>query len=388
MTNTKWLSALLAGTALTVASTAAMADTSLVTMTRNAAGEGVTFKIAPTADMPASAAEVTVAGEVRALLTSAKATVVADDTFGLSDGDRQNDLGTRARIFIKGKTETSVGVVGANLRVQDSNGSAAKIDEYTGYWEFAPGMTLTAGKAGSISSVDYGADANGTGGVWAGVGAGLTNPSVEQVNVSLATGPITMAFGVEDNTSASQFDSDDGEDVSKSNPGIAGTMNFSSGDFGAQIAGRTQSFDTEAGTTTQADSGYMIGGGLGYSAGAFGLEIGAATGRGLSADYVSGAGDLVDAGADLTDDKFMAASILGTFSMTETTSVELWYGQGKVSNLEAGTKDAKVSGYGAGVFWNPVSQLRLGVGGDMTTVKIDTVEVDVSQVGVGAWFKF
>ena len=139
MTNTKWLSALLAGTALTVASTAAMADTSLITMTRNAAGEGVTFYISPTADMPASATEVTIEGELRGLLTSTKA-----------DGsDRDTDLGTRARVVVKGKTDTSVGTVGAYVRFNQSDFSTD--DNYVdankayGYWEFSPGVTLTVG---------------------------------------------------------------------------------------------------------------------------------------------------------------------------------------------------------------------------------------------------
>jgi hypothetical protein len=398
MTNSKWLSALLAGTALTVASTAAFADTSFLTMTRNAAGEGVTFKVSPTADMPAATTEVTVAGEVRALLRSSKTINVAAGATGLafSEGDRDNDIATRARIFVRGKTETAVGAVGAKFRVEASDGGSASINQYTGYWEFAPGITLTAGKTDSISSVVYGADWNGTGGVWNGVGAGLTNAAVEQVNISFATGPVTFAIGLEDNTSANQFAASDtgtGADF-EVNPGIAASMNFSSGDFGAQVAGRTQSFDSTP--ALEGDSGYMIGGGLGYSSGAFGLQVGAATGRGLANDYIAGTSDILGAvtdsaaatNLDLTDDKFSAASVLGTFSLTETTSIEAWYGMGEISDIGTSALSYKVSGYGGGLFWNPVSQLRLGVGGDIATVKHNGTSTDGSRFGVGAWFKF
>jgi hypothetical protein len=358
MTNTKWLSALLAGTALTVASTAAFADTSLITMKRNLAGEGVTFSISPTADMPAAATEITVAGEVRAILSNFKA-----------DGsDSVSDLSTRARLFVRGKTETAVGVVGAKLRVQDSGSQNATINQYTGYWEFAPGLTLTAGRTDSIAAVQYGADWNATGGTWFGEGAALTNSSFQQVNVAFSSGPVAMTLGLEDSAV--------GPDLA-----VAASTTFSAGDFGAQLAGKSANVaDGSAG-----DTAYAIGGGLGYSAGAFGLQFGAVTGRGLAGEYSYVA---VPTGTDLTDDKFNAMSVLGTFSMTETTSLEAWYGTGTIKDFGTGTDDAKVSGYGAGVFWNPVSQLRLGASVDTATREVAGVEADATQVGVGAWFKF
>ena len=93
-------------------------------------------------------------------------------------------------------------------------------------------------------------------------------------------------------------------------------------------------------------------------------------------------------------DKFTAASVLGSFSLTETTSVEAWYGMSTISDAGATTIDAKVTGYGAGLFWNPVSQLRLGVGAGSTNYSAATTAnstpplVDNTTVGVGAWFKF
>jgi hypothetical protein len=371
MTNTKWLSALLAGTALTVASTAAMADTSLLTMTRNAAGEGVTFKISPSADMPAASTEVTVQGELRALLTSTKA-----------DGsDRVNGLGTRARVIVKGKTDTSVGTVGAYVRFNQSNfssdGSHDAAAEDTGanfvdankaygYWEFTPGVTLTVGRNDSIAAVVHGADWNGTQNFSAD-GAGLTNSSFNQASVALTSGPVGLTVGVEHSLV--------GEDL-----GVAASTNFSAGDFSAQLAGKTAK--TDATDIAAGDSAYALGGGIGFASSGFSVSVGAVTGTGLASEY-----SYASTG-DTTDDKFTAMSILGTFAMTESTSIEAWYGTSTVKDIAATTDDRKISGYGAGVFWNPASQIRLGAGAGTQTVETAAGETDSTTVGVGAWFKF
>ena len=105
MTNTKWLSALLAGTALTVASTAAMADSTFLTMTRNAAAQGVTFSVAPTADMPAAATSVTISGAVGQWVESI---------------DSETNFQTEADIYFAASTDTAIGKVsvGANVNLE------------------------------------------------------------------------------------------------------------------------------------------------------------------------------------------------------------------------------------------------------------------------------
>ena len=126
----------------------------------------------------------------------------------------------------------------------------------------------------------------------------------------------------------------------------------------------------------------LIGGGVGFSSNGFSVSVGAATGTGLASEYSYAAS------GDTTDDEFTAMSILGTFSMTETTSIEAWYGTTTVKDIAATPPDRKVSGYGAGVFWNPVSQLRLGAGAGSRTLAAAGVETDTTVAGVGAWFKF
>jgi hypothetical protein len=370
MTNTKWLSALLAGTALSVASTAALADTTFVTMKRNAAAEGVTFAVSPTADMPAPATEVTITGEVRSILSTAKAT----------GADRDTGINNRARIFFNAKSDTSVGTVGAYMRLQDSTGASAEINKYYGYWEFAPNMQFTAGNSDSVSAVIYGADWNSNGGIFAGTGVGLTNPGVDQMNVKLDYGPVKFTVGVEENTSSKQSNTG----VSTSDmPGVAASLEFSAGDFGAQVAGRTQSFDS---TGANGNGGYMVGGGVGYAAGPLNVSVGLAKGRGLVADYVNGGSDFVTAGLDLTDDEFTAGSILASFSLTESTTLEAWYGMADIKNIGGSTIDPSISGFGAGVFYSPVKQLTLGLGADYG--KEDVTNIKVTSVALGAWFKF
>ena len=156
---------------------------------------------------------------------------------------------------------------------------------------------------------------------------------------------------------------------------VAASAIFTAGDFSAQLAGKSANVDTAG-----VGNAYAIGGGLGYSAGMFSLNVGAVTGRGLAVEYST-----VDV-SGTEDDDFTGMSVLATFNMTENTSLEAWYGTGTVKDVGASTLDGKVSAYGAGVFWNPVSQLRLGASADVGTLDDGSDEVDYTAVGVGAWF--
>ncbi|MDP4823508.1 MAG: hypothetical protein NWR47_06120 [Aestuariivirgaceae bacterium] len=363
MNNTKWLRrALLGGAGLCLMASAAQAE--------------YTLNLSPVADMPAPTTEVTISGNVRGLITSQKTT----------GDDWETDLSSRLRLYIKGKTETAIGEVGVYSRLQAVSGGEVDASSYYGYWKISPSVTFTAGHNDTIAAVIYGADWNGTGGVWNSGAVVLTDPLVNFVSLGFGSGPITATVGVETNRSANAASD---ETLEGDMPAIAGSLNLRQGDLSAQVSTRFQGSDG----TPEGENSYMVGGGIGYSAGIAALELGAATGKGMAKDFTTF--DLSN--LDALGTEFTALNALLTLRMSETTRIETFAGYGKLS-LSSGLEDAgnpeKMVGVGSGVFWPPVSQLTLGAGASWAKTNFDTDEgLDVKSsktttAGVGAWFSF
>lgn len=388
MTNTKWLSALLAGTALTVASTAAMADSSFLTLSRNAAGQGMTFSVAPTADMPASATEVTLSGEVRSLIK----------TTSTDGSDSSSDVSARGRVKAKGVTQTAVGEVGGSLRI-----GAGAVEDYTGYWKISDMLTLSGGKSDSLAAVGYSADWNATGGVWNGNAAGLTNPGVSFARLTMTSGPVTAAVGIETNTTGANGNYDTSTYnsnftvtsyiTSSNSPSIAGSLSYDGGAVTGQIVARAQSGHSSSDNEGSSISAHMLGAGVGFTSGMFTIEAAAVTGDGMAYDftYLSNPGNDV---SSYSEASFSAASVMAVMNVNETTRIEAFTGMAKVdsddfADLDNDEVNTKITGYGAGLFYSPVSQLTLGLGASHTEkTKNGGDQTGSSTAGVGALFKF
>jgi len=349
MTNSKWLSALLAGTALTVASTAALADTSLITMKRNLAGEGVTFSISPTADMPAAATEVSVSGEVRGRAVYSK----------VKGADPTTDFNSRARVFIKGKTETAVGTVGAYVRLEQSNAGTVDANKHYGYWQMTPDWQLLVGRTDSIAAIEAGIDWNFNGSLVGNVG-GPTNQTSTQARLTFGSGPFTWAVAVQDAVPGVATTSG-GSDY-----GVGTALKFAAGS-GIDFLLTAYSEQDSVGT----DSDYYVGAGANFALGSFATAtVAAGMGEGIvGASYLT----------VLRDEAFSNASVGLTFGVSETTSLELGYGY---TDADVAGKASDIT---AALLWSPVGQLTLGAG-------IGYEDADVAgkttSAGLGAWFKF
>jgi len=391
MTNTKWLSALLAGTALVAVGTAAKADelstlkaqlealqaqvasmqaapalptgASLLTV-KYTAGEGATFSVAPTADMPAPATEVTLSGEVRSLVSHYNWDAETTNSYHTDSSEAATDVATRARVKVNAKTATSVGEVGVYARLQAKNGGTASINDYYGYWAISDSLKLTSGHSDTIAAVQGGADWNATGGVWDGSGAGLTDPGVEFAKLTMTSGPITADVAVE-----SSLDSSD-------SPAVAGSVVFGAMEgLSLQVAARSEK--------DGGDDNTMVGGSANFSMDRVTVSLGAATGNGGSGSWTY----LTHDSSSGLDDDWTAYSGLVTVALTEDVRVEAYAGKA-VNDSESDLAYDDITGYGAGVFWSPVKQLTLGVGADTYTATQDGYDYDNTNVGVGAWFKF
>ena len=324
MTNTKWLSALLAGTALTVASTAAMADSSFLTMSRNAAGQGVTFSVAPTADMPAAATSVTISGAVGQWIES------------IDNGNTETEFQTEADLTFSASTDTAIGNVSvtANANLESSTWSS-----YVGSLEFAPGATISGGFGGV-----YKADAYTAAGTFNATGVGDAAGSREHLAVAFASGPVN--FG------AMVFQGSDGYNA-------IGAM--IGGDFGgANIKGVVQADEQDD---------FLAGIQASFAIDMFSLAVAANSGKG---NPVGGTRDTdVNSGENWT-------SMTATASIAPMEGWKLAASYGTEDNTDDNNED---SSYTFSASWAPVAQYEV-------IAAYNEHDDGDQTLGVGVWFKF
>lgn len=344
MTNTKWLSALLAGTALTVASTAAMAETSL-------------YFVSPVADMPASATQVSVSGELRAVAFAYK----GREGDGIDADETYSNLGTRARVNFSGSTETSVGTVGAFIRLQNVNGNETSdtttMNTGYGYWQASPEWQLLVGRTDSIGAIAAGTDWNLNSTLYSYYG-GPTNTTNAQVRGTYTTGPLSWAVAVED-TNSENFTDSNGEDLA-----FGTSLTYTAG-TGVDVTFSGIMQDDGSDKTD-----YFVGAGVNTSFNGVGVTAAIGAGNGYSnGTYLSIGGD----------EAYTVASLGMTFAVSEATSVEvaLAYADDEDNNT--------VTDIGAAVLWSPAKQLTLGAGVGYSNW--DAYQNETSG-GIGAWFKF
>jgi hypothetical protein len=370
---------------------------------------GFTLSILPTADV-APAAEVSVSGEIR--------TAIIYTDINTPDFNDNADLAVRGRIFIKGKADTAVGEVGGYFRLEASGGGNfndysenTKMNKAYGWWKFAPDWELMAGYNDNTGALQVGWDwVAATGPVRS---FGPSNPNNEQMRLTYASGPLSFAISVEDSDAGTTFDvttalalvpntagtafittnaqnlvstrQADRSDI----PAVEGYVMYSSDAFTGQIVGMYQQDD-------MGDSDdWAVGGGATIGLGEmFQLTAGGVVGQGTN-QYANNISPLT------VDEDFWAASLGLLANITEDTRIEL--GVGYEDYNEAGT----ALGVGGGIYWDPVSQVTLGVGatyvdfqdvqnvvvgtrnnGQPAAVFVDEQDADSLQVFFGTWLRF
>ncbi|MGE0008930.1 MAG: hypothetical protein AB7S92_25550 [Parvibaculaceae bacterium] len=375
---------------------------------------GFTLSVMPTADA-APVAEVSVSGEIRTALIYEN---LDDDSF--DDDEDHLDLNVRGRIFIRGKADTAVGEVGGYFRLEAQGGGfftsndydqTTTMDKAYGWWKFAPAWELMAGVNDATASLQVGWDWNAATGPVASFGPSQ-DTSNEQMRLTYASGPLSFAIALEDPDNISPSSSivstwndadqdqtidagevtyavSDADSIDKSDiPNIQAYLMYSSDAFTAQLVGLYQ--DDDFGSDD-----WAIGGGANIGlAQSFILTVGAVVGEGTSL-YTNNIGPLT------TDDEFWAGSVGLIVNISEDTRLE----------LGAGIEDYDVAGealgFGGGIYWDPVSQLTLGVGAtyvefsdrhefvagldseDVPVVDlVDDDDADQLQVFFGTWFRF
>jgi hypothetical protein len=323
--------------------------------------------ILPTADVPASTV-IQWSGFVRSALFYGETDY---ELAGYPDYD-SIDIYTRGEIKVVGTTDTAVGEVGALMKLRaDFEGlgnASVSSPEAWGWWKMTPELTLGAGYTGSLANIGYGYD--GACNCYFSDSAPVAlNPGrndTTQMRLSYASGPLAFAIALEDADYGYNSDT----------LGVAAEFKYSGDVFNAELAGGV--WDENTGSAAYGDA-WQLGVGVGFNlSDMFTISAGLAAGEqhfqpvGLGGDYWKG-------------------SILLRANLSDAVSAEIAYGHAEY--------DARFTGFGgflgnvdvdavlAGIYYDPVAQLTIGlegewwqedsnlVGGDEDHMSLDLVTV-------------
>lgn len=305
-------------------------------------GNNHVISIMPTADLPA-ATTVTWSGYVRvaALLTR-------ED----KNGPDFTDIVARAYLTVEGKTDTAVGEVGAKVKLMwntygadEFNGNSKynyfRTDGFWGWWKVTPNLTFGGGVDGSLAKNSYTYDAAGAGDYYNSTIAISNNPEGDpaQFRLSYSDGPLGVAIAVEDYTNDSHYPN------GYSSLGVAGKVTYAADAFAVDVSGGY--WASPSTVWDDPEAAWVIDAGAQFS---------------LSSAFQIGGAIGIGSGNHLDDD-YTAASVYANVGLGDTITAsvgfnETWYTQGT-------TYQSSI--FDAGLYYNPVSKLTLGVEGSYTT---------------------
>jgi hypothetical protein len=315
------------------------------------------ISVMPAADAPASTV-VSINGNV-------KAAIVYSDHLDGTPADSSLDVDSKAGVTIAGKTDTAVGEVGAKVSLafsyaENTDGSHdVGADGYWGYWAMTPELTLGGGRDGSLSGIGFGigeCTCNFTGNHDSGQG-GNGDPS--QLRLKYASGPMSFAIALEDGTRGGDAGAGVDTDADDDALGGAAEVKWSGDMMSVELAGGFWG-DDDAASATNPNRNWQVGAGMGFNLSDM-AAIQIATSTGESFANVS----------------FWDASILAKGALSDSVRAEI--GVGFVSNEGPSNDQTTVI---AGIYYEPVSQLSIGVEADWNDVQAASDEITAALVTV------
>jgi opacity protein-like surface antigen len=327
------------------------------------------ISVLPTADAPSSTS-IEWSGYARAIV-------------GRWDYDQANNLddtyiNVRGQLRVVGKTDTAVGEVGARIQLRAESGTGLghegidtdgdgipdvflgrhdtgfsldnraywRANEVWGWWAFTPELTLGGGYSGSLSDPGFHMDSvcncygTDNGGIYFGTG------DAEQMRVTWASGPLTLAAAIQDDQGPP------GDDLAFTARG-----NYSGDMVSGAVAGF---YDANGGSTSDE---YEVSVGLGFALG--------------DMASVSGA---VGMGQERNNDDYWIASAIVSVNLSDAIHAEVGYG---IQDYDTASVSLDESNLIAGLYYDPVSQLTLGLEGeliDWSGNAVDAVNFDFVTV--------
>jgi hypothetical protein len=340
----------------------------------HATGEKATvIGILPTADAPATT-EITWSGYARAAIVYVD---YGDDTDDL-------DVYARGQIKVTGKTETAVGEIGATIEYrgnfdgQRSRGSAGVfngrgnvvglisgnhdvyIEQAWGYWAMTPELTLGGGFAGSLGNIGYGYDGACLCYYTDNADVALNPGDTSQMRLTYGSGPLSLAIAIEDASGNGAGFSGNGSGADDK-LGVAAEMKYTGDTINGEVSGLWRAGAEGPGF----DDVYAVGAGIGFSLG----DIAAISAGAQVGQYNNG-------------QDFWRASILASANLSDEIHAEVAYGYTS-DNIAGNTVNAIL----AGVYYDPVSQLTIGLEGEWYDVDAPGTD-SVTQVDLVTIFRF
>ncbi len=324
-----------------------------------------TIGILPTADVPAST-NIQWSGYARAGL-------IYSHTSGVYPSGKKSgvDIAARGQLKVVGTTDTSVGEVGAQIQIRGNyhgHGDAGtsfysgynsfKMNEAWGWWKMTPELTLGGGYTGSLSAIGYGIDGSCNCYYTDNASSSFYNHGdTTQMRLSYASGPMSAAIALEDDHGhASHF-------YSESSLGVAGEVKYSGDMLSGEVSAGVWNKGTGVGATSHA--AWQIAAGMGFNLGDMAkLSIAAGTGRSHS------------------NTKYWSANALLSANLSDAVHAEIGYGHGH--NMGARTEDTAL----AGIYYDPVSQLTVGLEGEWIHDKNPGSKVSNTTVDLVTVFRF
>jgi len=330
-----------------------------------------------------------------------------DGEYDFSASDDDVDVKARGQLRVVATTDTAVGEVGVDIELRgdfNGNGNAEVYWKRAwGYWAMTPELTFGGGYAGSLGNIGFGYDGACTCVYTDNADVGFDPGDTTQMRLSYASGPFSMAVALEDGGYNNGFGNDNdvpfAEDSYDHSLGAAGEIKYSGDMFSAEVAGvwrsqkeenylfdTTPSYDIYAPSTPNpgilmgdgnVDSLWQVGAGLGFGLGEVAtISLAAAMGAGPTEQINDG---VLIRGLPLYNE-WWGVSALASFNLTEEVRAELGAGyknregdfdisyedfNGDVWDFDS--FDYETYSVMAGLYYEPVDQLTIGVEGEWWT---------------------
>ena len=241
---------------------------------------------------------------------------------------------------------------------------------------------INTGYYDSISTIRAGLDWNGNGSLYG--YTGLTNAKVPQFRLTYNAGNgLSLAAGLEDNNLGDL-------------PAVAGSVLYKQDSFFLTASAIWEVEDDDTGAYDDAEDNWFAGVGGGLKIGEQ-IHVEGAIGRGEGYDEAVYIKRLSTSSAEFENDyEFWAANAYLDFKFGDGMKIQLSYSYADMDHEHDDLTDdqyydavSKSQAFGGALFWDPVSELTLGVGASHRTREDnDGTERREVIAGFGAWFRF
>jgi len=258
-----------------------------------------------------------------------------------------------------------------------TNSTSVMMDYAWGWWKMTPELTLAGGYNGSLATIGYGIRKINDAYISRGT-VGVDGGDFTQLRVSYNSGPVGVALALEH--------TDEGDNLASyaGGPfGVAAEVTYSGDVFNAEIAGFLRDADSNyaaaGGKVTQSQIGLGIGAKLSDM-----FDISAAGSFGNNVWYTDGNGEQW-----IGDGWEVSAAIVATLS--DSVSAEIGAGWSSYDfDFGPGDTTDRLAVAG-GVYWSPVSQLKMGA--QASWVSVDETlateqESDTLKAAFVTWWNF